>query len=182
MNSYIPGESKIHEVELLGEVGKEPGEKEWRKWLAMDPEEVMELTKQMQPAVLYRNQFNPEGVAHSPTCPAPDFANQVHAELTNTFDLWAEMDRLKYFIGIHGPSDQHGVDAWFEYQAPDGRLIVATIDHTEDPKKDNPFADYILFVNPDKDMDNGPGFEKFVKRAAKGLADVIQRKGSYDEG
>jgi len=179
MGSYIPGESKVHEVLMLGEVGREPERQVSIRWSHMDMQDALELTRDsMQPTVLYADRFNPEGVEHSPTNPAPDFANELHAEITDALDLWEEQERLCYYIGVHGPADSCGIDCWFEYQCRDGRVVQALIDHTEDPNKYNPRADHILLVDPDKDMDNGEGYKRLVKKTAAAVTKILRSKES----
>ena len=183
MTDHITGESKIHEVMLLGEVGKEPERELSIRWSHLPMAVALSDTRAMQPAVLERNRFNPEGVSHTPTCPGTDFANDLHAEIAEKIGLWNQdkVNNLKYFIGVHGPADSVGVDCWFELTRDDGQKVFALVDHTENPKKDNPEADYIMLVNPDRDMDNGVGYQAFVKRTAAALAHILESKPPDEE-
>lgn len=178
MRDHITGQSKVHEVLLLGEVGEEPTRELSIRWSELPLEVALRDTKAMQPAVLGRNRFDHEGVAHSPTDPGTDFANELHTEVAELMGLWEanEENRLKYFIGVHGPADSRGIDCWFEFTRDDGQKIFALVDHTENPDKINLEVDYIMLVNPDRDMDNGPGYKAFVKRAAKKISRILEEK------
>lgn len=167
----------MHEALLLGETRKRTEFGTWHTWKDMPIEEALELTRdKFQPGVMYRDRWNPEGFAHSPVDPAPDFARRVRTEIENNLGLPERSPRLRYYTGVDGPVDSVGVDCWFEYTADDGQEIKILVDHTENPDKDNSNVDYIMLVNPDRDMDNGDGFERFVGRASRAIVQKIEKK------
>lgn len=153
------------------------------RWSHLDMAVALGETRKLQPAVLERSQFNPEGVPHSSTCPGTDFANELHAQIMENMGLYekGKENCLKYFIGVKGPADAKGIDCWFEYSRDDGNKIFALVDHTENPKKENPDVDYILFVVPERDTDNGEGYKKFVAKTAEKITEILETKEPTEE-
>ena len=82
-----------------------------------------------------------------PLNPAKPFSKELRQAVIEELGLETteEMDRVRFYSAVGTPADRfHGVDGWIEYDTPDGRRLVVTVDVTKNPNKESWKADVII--------------------------------------
>ncbi len=107
-----------------------------------------------------------------PLNPDKPFANELRQAVIEALELETEqeMDRVRFYSAIGTPADKwHGIDGWIEYQTPQGRKIIVTVDVTQNPNKDVWKADVIIpgVTNPSENED------RFIKEAEQYGKEVV---------
>lgn len=72
-----------------------------------------------------------------PTEPQKEIARDLRLEVIDVLELSEdESERLKFYTAVDTPLDEyHGVDAWIEYETPEGERVIVTLDITLNPEK-----------------------------------------------
>ncbi|MBI5369797.1 hypothetical protein HZA85_01205 [Candidatus Uhrbacteria bacterium] len=82
-----------------------------------------------------------------PHQPAKPFASELRLAVADALGLETDEDleRVTFYTAVGTPADvYHGVDGWIEYQTPDGKRLIVTLDVTKNPNKDEWKADVII--------------------------------------
>lgn len=112
-------------------------------------EDAIEIVKSIQPK------------DSDPTDPDPYFARDLHAMLAENLELEDYSD-LEYYTAVKSRFDFfHGVDAFFEWKLPDGRVIRTTLDLTKNREKLLHKANVIIQVN-EEDLDLDEHKEQYL--------------------
>lgn len=142
----------ILEEELLGKIENENevGLKNLKEYIKY--QQAIDLVKKIQPA------------DSDPSDPEPYFASDLFAGLAEDLEI-EDYGQLRYYTAVGSRMDFfHGVDAFFEWELDDGRVIRVTIDLTKNSEKDEYKADLVIQVNDDNlDLeDNKAAYKDFV--------------------
>lgn len=118
-------------------------------------------------------------LVQDPTNPSKPFANELRIVVIDALGLKSEdeMDRVRFYSAIGTPADVfHGVDGWMEYESPDGRQFVVTLDVTKNTEVlKNRKADVVIWEVPSPEEDE----EKFLEQAeayGREVAEIIQSR------
>lgn len=119
-----------------------------------------------------------EHVMQDSTNPAKPFANELRLAVIDELGVENEEDmgRVKFYSAVGTPADVfHGVDAWMEYETPDGQRLIVTLDATRNPSKDSAKADLVIpeISDPTEDED------KFLEQSSqygKEIAQMIRER------
>ncbi|MFA4995977.1 MAG: hypothetical protein WC536_02420 [Patescibacteria group bacterium] len=154
----------ILEEELLGRIESE-GEvslKNLKKYIKY--RQAIDLVKKIQPK------------DSDPSDPEPYFASDLFAELAEDLEL-EDYGNLRYYTAVGSRMDFfHGVDAFFEWELDDGRIVQATVDLTMNSEKEDYKADLVIQVKDD-DLDlenNRVAYRDFVVSEAKKIASILR--------
>lgn len=113
-----------------------------------------------------------------PTDPDPYFARDLHATLAENLELEDYSD-LEYYTAVKSRLDfLHGVDAFFEWKLPDGRILRVTLDITKNREKKEHKADVVSWVDEeDLDLDDHKEqYLAFVESEAHKLGIVLRER------
>ncbi|MBI2045983.1 MAG: hypothetical protein HYT28_00995 [Parcubacteria group bacterium] len=118
-----------------------------------------------------------------PSDPDPRFANDLHASVAELLGI-LDYKTLKFYTAVsRSPHKKtsldfhHGIDAFFEYEAPNGQLILVTLDVTTGDKDD--YKANVLIrvppggIDPNEEKD---AYGEILSRSAQAIADIIKTK------
>lgn len=147
---------KMNERDVFGEPKRGPGFREAftakaRENGYLNFEDALELVR--------------KHLVQDPTNPVKPFSNELRLAVIDALGLETEeeMDQVRFYSAVGTPADVfHGVDAWMEYETPDGEKLIVTLDATRNPSKDAAKADLIITEIPDPSEDE----DKFLEQAS----------------
>lgn len=159
------------EEEMLGKIESKEEEELLDIRDYIEYEDAIDIVKSIQPK------------ESDPTDPDPYFASDLHTMLAENLELEDYSD-LEYYTAVSSRFDFfHGVDAFFEWKLPGGRVIMATFDVTKNREKLLHKADVITQVDEeDLDMEEHKAqYLAFVEDQAHRLGIILRNRRDKNE-
>jgi len=158
---------KISESEVLGETKTEQAEAKREfggEYIGF--RQAVDLVKDVQP---FKDPADPH---------EKPFPHDLHATLAEALSL-DNYEQLRFYTAVGSYLDKkHGVDAFFELDLGNGKSARATLDMTQNPKKQDYKAD-VVFQWPSEGLDRkDPGdraaWQDKLREVSKELKDVLE--------